>query len=122
MDKKILMVEDDLDIVDFMKEGLEAEGFTVENVKTVEDALMILNNTKVDLIILDLILSGESGYALCKTLRSERRYQNIPIIVVTVRSTQKAKETARSLGVSDYMTKPFKMSDLVTTVNRHLSN
>lgn len=120
MDKKILIVEDDPDIVSFVRESLETEGFEVEDTKTVTDALEIIHHTRVDLVILDLILPGGTGYELCKALRSDSRYEGIPIIVVTVRSSQDARRTAASLGVNEFITKPFKMAELVTKVKEHL--
>lgn len=120
MDKKVLIVEDDTDIVSFIKEGLEAEGFEVQGTRTVSDAMEIMQGNHVDLVILDLILPGGTGYSLCKAMRGDEKYRDIPIIILTVRNTKEAKLAAEKSGANEFIAKPFKMAHLIDKVKEHL--
>ncbi|MCT4612866.1 MAG: response regulator transcription factor [Clostridia bacterium] len=116
--KKILIVEDDLNIADLEKDYLEVNEFevTVENdgIKGLENA----RKNNYDLIILDLMLPGLDGFRICKTLREET---DIPILLVTAKGEDIDKIRGLGIGADDYITKPFSPGELVARVKAHIS-
>lgn len=116
-DKKILIVEDDEDIRMVEEVYLQAAGFQTETVTNGEQVTDILENIDFDLILLDLMLPGKSGYDVCKEIRGK---VDIPILMVTARTESVDKIRGLGLGADDYIPKPFDPAELVARVYANL--
>ena len=118
MDKRILIVEDEVSIADLEKDYLELSGFDVDVANDGEEGLWKALEDEFDLIILDLMLPGVDGFEICRKIRGTK---NTPIIMVSAKKDDIDKIRGLGLGADDYMTKPFSPSELVARVKAHLS-
>ena len=116
MAANILLVEDELGIQELLKLNLGQAGHQVTAASDAEDALQYLRNTLPDVILLDWMLPGMSGIDLCKRLRSDNRYQPVPIIMLTARGEEQDKVAGLDTGADDYVTKPFSPRELVSRI------
>jgi two-component system phosphate regulon response regulator PhoB len=117
---RILIVDDETDVVDMLTMSLRAAGFTVS---AVEDGPSALSRAKAEppsLIILDLMLPQMPGLEICRTLKSDPLLHQIPIIMLTAKAEEVDKIVGLELGADDYITKPFSPRELVLRVNRSL--
>jgi len=119
--KKILVVDDEVDLVETVRFPLEMEGFNVLVSHNGEDALSQARKEKPDLIILDLMLPKLDGYKVCRLLKFDERYKHIPILMLTAKTQEKDKILGAETGANEYITKPFEMDDLMEKVKRYLS-
>lgn len=115
MDRKILIVDDEADIRDILQFNLENAGFNVECAASAEDALEILSDRHC-LILLDVMMSGMSGFQMAEYLRNEVG-RNVPIIFLTAKDTQDDLLTGFSAGADDYIPKPFSIQEVIARVN-----
>ena len=113
----ILIVDDDKDIVNLLKDILEDEGYKTDHCYNGKDALYKINNNKYDLIILDVMLPDMDGFELCRKVRDKI---TIPIIFLTAKSKNLDKIIGLEIGGDDYITKPFDDSEIVARVKAHL--
>ncbi len=109
---KILIVDDEPAIVDLIKLNLELEGFETLSCKDGFEAIKIAYSQKPDLILLDIMMPGMSGFEACKSLQS----LNIPIILLTAKDSIKDKLLGLELGADDYITKPFDSRELIARI------
>ncbi len=116
MKEKILVVEDEKDIVKMLDYNLKKEGFRTLSVHDGEDALDLANREHPDLVILDLMLPGMDGLEVCKTLKKESKTASIPIIMLTAKSQESDKVIGLELGADDYVTKPFSPRELIARI------
>lgn len=116
MREKILIVEDEKDIVKMLEYNLKKEGFRTISCHDGEDGLDLAKREHPDLIILDLMLPGMDGLEVCKTLRKESRTQCIPIIMLTAKAQEADKIVGLELGADDYVTKPFSPRELIARI------
>ncbi|MEO5361901.1 MAG: response regulator transcription factor [Nitrospirota bacterium] len=116
MKKKIIVVDDEKDIVELISYNLTKEGFHVTTSFNGEDGLNKINAQHFDLIILDLMLPGIQGIDLCKTLKTSDETADIPIIMVTSKSEEFDKVLGLEMGADDYITKPFSIRELTARV------
>lgn len=116
MRKKILVVEDDPDLVELLSFNLRACGFTVTTAGDGVDALKKTRSIMPDLILLDLMLPELDGFGVCETLRRDPATAGIPIIMVTAMSSQFARLAGLEAGANDYITKPFSPKQLIARV------
>lgn len=116
-DKKILIVEDDEDIQMVEEAYLQAAGFLTTTIADGEEVEAILKKESFDLILLDLMLPGKSGYDVCKEIREK---VDIPILMVTARTESIDKIRGFGLGADDYIAKPFDPAELVARVHANL--
>lgn len=116
MKEKILVVEDEQDIVKMLEYNLKKEGFRTLSVHDGEDALDSASREHPDLIVLDLMLPGIDGLEVCKTLKSESKTAPIPIIMLTAKSQESDKVVGLELGADDYVTKPFSPRELIARI------
>jgi two-component system KDP operon response regulator KdpE len=114
---RILVVDDERQIRRALKDALVDEGYTVVTAETGEEAVRGVEEIAPDLVLLDLALPGMSGLEVCRALRVGYR---APIVVLSVRSTERDKVAALDLGADDYLTKPFGMDELLARVRAHL--
>src|SRR2546429_3420474 len=111
---RVLVVEDNRDTSALLRDLLEAEGYQVESVGTGEAALEALEvNPETDLLVLDLMLPGMSGYEVIEKLRAEANQSRVPILVLSALSSPSARIRGLRDGADDYMTKPFLPEELV---------
>jgi len=114
MDRHILVVEDADDLATVLRDRFRREGYSVETVCDGESALFAAERTNHDLILLDVMLPGISGFEVCRQLR--QRSQATPILMLTAKSETVDKIVGLRLGADDYVTKPFDMGELVARV------
>jgi DNA-binding response OmpR family regulator len=103
--KKILIVEDDRQLEEVLKLRLLSEGFEVLSSYDGESGLAQARRQKPDLIILDLMLPKLDGYKVCRMLKFDKKYKNIPVILFTSRADEKDKELGLGVGADAYITK-----------------
>ena len=111
---RILIIEDDPEICNFLKHNLEAEGFVVDAIADGEKGSYIARTNDHDLIILDYMLPKKDGLTICRELRASGKV--IPILMLTVRSEIADKVRLLESGADDYLTKPFSFSELLARV------
>lgn len=123
MNLNILVVDDEEDIRQMLLMVLENAGMNGIAVSTAEEAQRYLEEADVDLLVLDWMLPGISGIELTRRLKSDIRYNALPIILLTARVEKTDRIRAFEVGVSDYITKPFSPKDLITRIKsvRHIS-
>jgi DNA-binding response OmpR family regulator len=113
MAKKILLVDDELEILEICSDYLKASGYDVVTAKDGTQGLSAFQREKPDLIVLDLMLPEVDGLDVCRTIRRE---SNVPIIMLTARVEEMDKLIGLEIGADDYMTKPFSPRELVARV------
>lgn len=116
--KKILIVEDDNNILELEKDYLEANNFQVLTAKDGETGLKMALSLDIDLVLLDVMLPELDGFKVCKKLREEK---DIPILLVTAKKEGIDKLQGFGLGADDYIVKPFSPSELVARVMAHIA-
>jgi two-component system, OmpR family, alkaline phosphatase synthesis response regulator PhoP len=119
--KKILIVDDEVDLVETVRFPLEMEGFDVLVSYNGEDALSQARKEKPDLIILDLMLPKLDGYKVCRLLKFDEKYKHIPILMLTAKTQEKDKILGVETGADEYITKPFEMDYLMEKVKAYLN-
>jgi two-component system alkaline phosphatase synthesis response regulator PhoP len=118
--KKILIVDDEVDLVETVRFPLEMEGYHVLVSYNGEDALNQARKENPDLILLDLMLPKLDGYKVCRLLKFDDRYKHIPILMLTAKTQEKDKALGMETGANEYITKPFEMDDLLKKVKAYL--
>jgi DNA-binding response OmpR family regulator len=119
--KKILVVDDEADLVETIRFPLEMEGFNVLVSYNGEDALNQARKEKPDLILLDLMLPKLDGYKVCRLLKFDERYKHIPILMLTAKTQEKDKLLGKETGADEYITKPFDIDELIKKVKGYLN-
>src|SRR4030067_2215437 len=120
--KRILVVDDEVDLVETVRFSLEGEGYQVLVSYNGEDALNKARKENPDLILLDLMLPKLDGYKVCRLLKFDERYKHIPILMLTAKTQEKDKLLGKETGADEYITKPFEMDDLVEKIKSYLKN
>jgi two-component system, OmpR family, KDP operon response regulator KdpE len=110
---RILVVDDEIEILRALQRSLTAHGFDVLTASTGEEALESIAHYRPDLMLLDLGLPGISGLEVCKRVRAQ---SNLPIIVLSVKDTERDKVLALDLGADDYVSKPFGMNEVLARI------
>jgi len=111
----ILILDDDPDICMMIKIVLEYHGFIAIEADCEEKASKVLASQNVDLIIMDMLLSGVDGTDVCRRVKSDPQKNTIPILMFSAHPT--AKESCLAAGADDFISKPFEMNDLIARVN-----
>lgn len=120
MGKKILIVEDEIELVDMLTMRLEASGYDVDTAYDGEEGLKKARENSPKLILLDLMLPKIDGYQICKLLKDDARYADIPIIMFTARAQDSEIRFGLSLGADAYITKPFEPTVLMAKIKELL--
>lgn len=115
---KILVVDDDLDILVVMEILLSMKGFDVDVTAKWENTFDKIRSFKPDLILLDVLISGNDGRNLCKQLKSKPETKHIPVIMFSAHPS--AAASINEYGADDFIAKPFDVNDLLQKVNNHL--
>lgn len=116
MKEKILIVDDEKDIVKMLDYNLKKEGYRTALAYDGEDALEMAKKEHPDLIVLDLMLPGMDGLEVCKSLKKEPKSASIPIIMLTAKTQEADKIVGLELGADDYITKPFSPRELIARI------
>jgi phosphate regulon transcriptional regulator PhoB len=114
--KKILVVDDEKDIVELISYNLEQEGFAVIKAYDGQMAWERVKTAKLDLVVLDLMIPGIHGLEVCKLIRRDAATETLPIIMLTAKSDQVDKILGLELGADDYVTKPFNVRELIARI------
>lgn len=112
---RILVVDDEQDLLEILKFNLETEGYEVLTACSAEEALT-LNVGEFDLLLLDVMMGGMSGFAMAKKLKSDPATEHIPIVFLTARDTENDTVTGFNLGADDYISKPFSIREVLVRV------
>lgn len=112
---RILVVDDEQDLLEILKSNLETEGYEVSTACSAEEALT-LNVGEFDLLLLDVMMGGMSGFAMAKKLKSDPATEHIPIVFLTARDTENDTVTGFNLGADDYISKPFSIREVLVRV------
>ena len=121
MAKKILIIDDEQDLVTMLSFRLQANGFEVLSALDGPSGIEKAKTDKPDLIILDLMMPGMNGYEVAKELKANNNTSNIPVIVFTAAVTPDLNQKVCKIQAADYITKPFEPKELVEKVKRALS-
>ena len=121
MDKKrILIVDDEKDFIDALSARLEARGFDIIEAYTGKEGIEKAHSEKPDLIILDIMLPEMDGYDVCRKLKIDENYKNIPIIMLTAKFQPSDVKFAKEMGADEYLTKPLELDLLLDLVSKFL--
>lgn len=112
---RILVVDDEEDLCEILKFNLETEGYAVQTANSAEEALE-MDITAFDLLLLDIMMDGMSGFAMARKLKETEATRNIPIIFLTARDTENDKITGFNIGADDYIPKPFSIREVLVRV------
>ena len=118
--KKILIVDDEQEIVDSLKFVLENYDYSCYCAYNGEDGLKLARDIIPDLIILDVMMPRINGYKISRLLKFDKKYKDIPILMVTARSQEEDKLIGEETGADEYITKPFDLDNVIKTVNKYL--
>ena len=118
--KKILVVDDEADLLKTIRFSLEREGYTVLVSLNGEDALNQARKESPDLILLDIMLPKLDGYKVCRLLKFDEKYKHIPILMLTAKTQEKDKTLGIETGADEYITKPFDIDELMEKVKGYL--
>lgn len=118
--KQVLLVEDDLFSAETLKCALEAKGYDVSLATNGKDALNMVNDDMPQLIILDVMMPKMDGYHFCRLIKFNARYKHIPIIIVSSKIQDSDRELGLACGADEYITKPYDLNMLITTVEESL--
>ncbi len=117
---EILLVEDTPEHIEAVVAVLHENNFRIRIAKKWTTALELLSHHQPDLILLDIYIPEMDGFELCKTIKSNRHFSNIPIIFLTARDDEDSIQKGFELGAQDYVVKPFKTSELLARVKTHI--
>ena len=121
MPKRILLVDDEPDLLSTLKKRLETNNYEVITASDGMEALSKAKKEKPDLIILDLMLPKMDGYKVCRMLKFDEKYKHIPIIMFTARAEVEDEKLGQETGADAYITKPFETNNLLSKVEELLS-
>lgn len=116
MPKKIVVIEDDQDILNLLSHYLGKEGYSVKSAQDGARGLKLIKQETPDLVVLDLMLPELDGLEVCKRLRMDPRTSTLPMIMLTAKGEESDKIVGLELGADDYVTKPFSPKELVARV------
>ena len=120
MNEKILIVDDEANILELLEFNLKKEGYEVIRADTGEKAVTLLEQVKPNIVLLDQMLPGIDGLGVLKKIRSMNTFDDMPVVMVTAKAEEIDKIIGLELGADDYITKPFSVKELVARVKAHL--
>jgi len=110
-----LVVDDEQDLCEILKFNLETDGYVVETANSAEEALK-MNIESFDLLLLDVMMGGMSGFAMAKKLKEDPATKDIPVVFLTARDTENDTVTGFNLGADDYISKPFSIREVLVRI------
>ncbi len=117
---KILIADDSLAELQILSQALQPTGHTILTVMDGEAAEAKVKSEKIDLVILDVIMPKKNGFQVCRDIKSNDQYKNIPVIMVTSKDQESDKFWGMKQGADEYLTKPFKPEDLLKAVKKYI--
>ncbi len=118
----ICYVDDEVNLLNVVKRGLERRGWSVESIGDPFDALRKVRKTNPKVIVLDLLMPGMDGFQVLRAIKSSPDLASIPVIIGSARDSQKDKEMAFSLGAAAFLVKPFGIKELLMTIESVLGH
>ncbi|MGO9378902.1 MAG: response regulator [Dissulfurispiraceae bacterium] len=118
----ILIVDDSITVVKFMEMILTAEGHSLAFALDGDEAISRLESDKFDLLILDVVMPGKNGYQLCREIKNNEQYKDIPVIMLSTKGTDSDKFWGMRQGANEYLSKPCNPETLVRVVNKYVGN
>ena len=122
MSKKILVVDDEPSILLSLEFLMEQEGYDVYSATDGDEALQVVREQLPDLILLDVMMPKRDGFEVCQTIRANKEWKEIRIIILTAKGREVDQEKGFALGADDYVTKPFATQELVKKVRTVLED
>ena len=119
MEKTILIVDDESDVLSLMKIRLEGAGYKVLSASSGEKALELLEKNKTDLVLLDLLLPKMQGEEVCQRMKSDHKLKQIPVIIITAHAPR-IKETIHKICANDHILKPFEPAELLFKIKKFI--
>ncbi len=116
MNGKIFIIEDETSIIQLVQHNLEKNGFLVSSSLNGNDGLKELKKFQPDLLLLDWMLPDLSGIEICKNIRKDNSFKNLPVIMLTAKGEEEDKIKGLDSGVDDYLTKPFSFNELMARI------
>lgn len=116
----VMIVEDSITDMELLTLYLQQEGISIMPASSGEDAQAQLKRQKPDLIVLDVILPGQSGFQLCRQLKSDPETKSIPIVLCSTKNTEVDKQWAKMGGADAYLTKPVSQDKLLDTIHKFI--
>ncbi|WP_204114745.1 response regulator transcription factor [Shimia biformata] len=116
MTKRVLLIEDEPNIIEAISFILSRDGWEVATHSNGHDAMDAVRRRSPDLVILDVMLPGKSGFEILRELRDDPETDGLPVLMLTARGQNKDREMAEKAGASRFMTKPFSNSDVIEAV------
>jgi len=118
--KKILVVDDESNVREIVKMRLTINGYSVITAADGLEGLNMARSEKPDLIVLDVMLPKMDGFKVCRMLKGDEQYQNIPIILFTAKVQESDRQTGEAQGADAYLTKPYKPEELIAKIKEFL--
>src|SRR5678815_2080889 len=115
--RRLLIVEDDRPIAELLKHHFTSAGYTVTTTAVGDEALILIDEVKPDLVILDWMIEGISGIEVCRRLRRSPATANLPIMMLTARGEEDDRVRGLETGADDFVTKPFSPKELIARAN-----
>lgn len=119
--RTLLIVDDDIFLVDIMAFTLKQSGFEIIKAHNGQEALDIMAKERIDLVLTDIMMPVMDGFELAKNLKANPATVNVPVIFLTAKSNVEDKNKGFSIGINDYVVKPFNLKDLVSRINKALN-
>jgi two-component system, OmpR family, response regulator VicR len=117
---RILIVDDEADLVSVLRFGLESEGFELLEAGDGEEGLRLAREQRPSLMLLDLMLPKLDGYKVCRALKFDERYKSMPIFILSARSGEQDRRLAIEMGADAFITKPYEMRELIAKIRVRL--
>jgi chemotaxis family two-component system response regulator PixH len=115
---KVLVVDDSLMDRQVLSSYLEQAGWTVDNANSAEDAMTKLDRDRPDLIVLDVVMEGKSGFEMCRQLKADSNTKSIPIVICSSKSTEADKMWGDVVGADAYIAKPVDREQLINKIRQ----
>jgi two-component system alkaline phosphatase synthesis response regulator PhoP len=119
---RVLVVDDEADLVRILQFGLQAIGYHVETASDGQEGLKKARDLKPDIILLDLMLPKLDGYKVCRLLKFDERYKNIPIIILSARTQEGDQLLAMEMGANRFVTKPYDFAEVLKHIETLLKS
>lgn len=116
----ILVVDDEIGILSSLQKTLEREGYEVTTTDNGEEALDVVRNARVDLVLADIMMPKMNGIDMCRAIKSDPDTQSIPVVMVTTKGEPEKVEQAFLAGCDDYLTKPIDKLELLNKVTKYI--
>jgi two-component system alkaline phosphatase synthesis response regulator PhoP len=119
---RVLVVDDEPDLVRILQFGLQSAGYTVESAADGQEGLKKAREVKPDIILLDLMLPKLDGYKICRLLKFDERFKQIPIIILSARTQEGDQALALEMGANRFVTKPYNFAEILVIVEELLKS